>query len=79
MPRYFFHVSNGENAPDHEGVELASAREACEEAVRAAGGIWSERSNVFWDGSSTWTMHVVDSLGETVCRLSFSASLGQKA
>jgi hypothetical protein len=37
MPRYFFHVRNGNDFPDHDGVELAGPAEARRMAVQALG------------------------------------------
>ena len=37
MPRYFFHVDDGRDIPDQEGVELAGPDEARAQAVIACG------------------------------------------
>ena len=37
MPRYFFHVDNGEFIPDETGTELPDLYAARREAVRSAG------------------------------------------
>jgi hypothetical protein len=36
MPRYYFHVHDAIDTLDEEGLELRSAEQACELAVRAA-------------------------------------------
>ena len=37
MPRYFFHVIDGKDLPDHEGTVLANADEARAEAIILSG------------------------------------------
>jgi hypothetical protein len=72
MPRYFFHVEDGNSQPDRDGTELRDADEAREQAVTAAGEALKDTGRSFWN-SGEWVMHVVDETGETVCRLRFSA------
>jgi hypothetical protein len=33
MPRYFFHIHDGESMPDNDGIEMPNADEACAQAV----------------------------------------------
>ena len=72
MPRYFFHVHDGNAVPDDDGVELSGAEEARAQAVLAAGEALRDTAQRFWRHPE-WSMHVVDESGETVCRLRFSA------
>ena len=53
MPRYVFHVFDGKDLPDGEGVELPDDFAARTEAIRAAR---SQRPK-FWDGED-WMMRV---------------------
>ncbi|MEA2934353.1 MAG: hypothetical protein QOD74_999 [Variibacter sp.] len=75
MPRYFFHVSDGAEFPDDVGDVLASPREAKARAIQASGELLRDRGMTFWTGTE-WRMHVVDELGQTVCRLAFTAQDG---
>ena len=49
MPRYFFHVDNGEFIPDETGTDLPDLQAARREAVRAAGEMIDEAQESFWD------------------------------
>jgi hypothetical protein len=71
MPRYFFHVMDGQVTIDGEGTELAGPDEVRREAVRAAGEILAngEASSIS-DGHS-WHMTVADEAGKTVLTLRF--------
>lgn len=72
MPRYFFNVHDGEAQADARGTELADRDEARRQAVVTAGEMLRETGQKFMHGD-VWEMHVTDELGDTVCRLKFSA------
>ena len=72
MPRYFFHVDDGEDMPDEEGTELADVATARAQAIMTAGQILKDLGQQLWNGD-TWTMTVVDELGAQVCQISFTA------
>ena len=72
MPRYFFHVADGADLPDHEGTILADVATARAEAITTAGALLKDRGAMFW-GAGEWRMTVVDETGDTVCLLRFSA------
>jgi hypothetical protein len=72
MPRYFFHVRDGFERLDREGVELPGIDEARVAAVVASGEALRDHGRAFWDGTE-WLMWVTDDAGETVCGLRFSA------
>ena len=72
MPRYFFHVQDGHDLPDREGVELPSPAEAREQAIATAGEMIRQSGIVLSDGS-VWTMRVVEENGREVFTLRFSA------
>jgi hypothetical protein len=73
MPRYFFHVVDGQQFPDLEGTVLASRDHVRGEAIKAAGDMPREHGTSFWDGTE-WRMNVTDEGGETVCTLNFTAT-----
>ena len=60
MPRYFFHVDNGEFIPDKTGTDLADLNAARVAAVRAAGEMINESGPSFWEHQTPWNMHVTD-------------------
>jgi hypothetical protein len=75
MPRYFFHVHDGQDLPDEDGIILAGADEARAQAIIAAGEALKDLGPKFWshpDGQ----MHVTDEQGATVCDLRLSNQPG---
>jgi hypothetical protein len=74
VPRYFFHVHDGVDQPDNEGVEFPSAEEARAQAVTAMGEALRDLDGAFWDGDREWRMTVNDSHGNTVCVLRVSGA-----
>lgn len=70
MPRFFFHLHNGEECPDTEGVELADVEAARQEAIRSARSIMAgeviEGRLPLRD-----VIEVADEAGATVTRLPF--------
>lgn len=72
MPRYFFHVFDGEDLPDKLGTELADDDAAKSEAIITAGTILKDLGSRFWQGED-WMMRVDRATGGTVCELRFSA------
>jgi hypothetical protein len=72
VPRYFFHINDGEDSPDTEGTDLADERAAHAQALATAGAILKEKGEESWDGSE-WRMIVTDETGHVVCDLHFSA------
>ena len=72
MPRYFFHVKDGKDMPDHEGTELAGIAEARHQAVTAAGEMIKHQDDTVWNGSE-WRMNVTDEAGRHVFTLRFAA------
>ena len=67
MPRYFFHVHDGVDQPDTEGVEFPSPEEARAQAVTATGEALRDLDGAFWDGDREWRMTVTDWQHNTVC------------
>ena len=68
MPRYFFHIHDGQDLPDEDGTELASPEEARNQGVIACGEMLKDLKGAFWD-SAEWTMTVKDWQGNVVCEL----------
>lgn len=72
MPRYFFHVHDGEDRPDFEGTELADLETARRQAVITAGCLLRDHAEHFWNGEE-WKMEVSDDSGQTLFVLMFVA------
>jgi hypothetical protein len=72
MPRYYFHVIDGREIIDHEGIELPGLGEARVEAIQTAGAILRDEGDKFWNGTE-WHMNVTDAAGQPVLKLRFSA------
>jgi hypothetical protein len=73
MPRYFFHVEDGDPADDAEGAVLEDLAEARVQAVRLAGGMLSDGvDDTLWQGKP-WRLAVEDEAGRTVIVLKFVA------
>lgn len=72
MPRYFFHVHDGIERLDQDGVELAGPNDARVQAVIACGEAIKELDG-FWE-EGEWRMQVVDERGAPVCAFTFSGS-----
>jgi hypothetical protein len=72
MPRYFFHINDGKDIPDTEGVELPGLAEAREQAITSAGEMIRHTGSVVWSGAE-WSMHVTDEAGRSVFTLRFAA------
>ena len=71
MPRYFFHVHDGIESPDQDGLELANPTKARKQAVVACGEAVKDLGGAFWNNRE-WRMQVVDETGATVCVLTLS-------
>jgi hypothetical protein len=75
MPRYFFHVQDGRDIPDEDGVTMAGADEARAQAITAAAEALKDLGPGFWQHPE-WQMHVTDEQGATVCDLRLSNQPG---
>jgi hypothetical protein len=69
MPRYFFHVTDGQTYPDHEGTELAGIEAAREEAFGVIGDLLKKK--VIQD-SHEWRVDITDAAGHSLLTLSFN-------
>ncbi|MDF3063571.1 MAG: hypothetical protein K0S06_3680 [Microvirga sp.] len=72
MPRYFFHIVDGEEIIDDEGTTLAGVEEARAEAIVVSGEMLRDLGGKFW-GNGQWQIRVTDEAGDKVCALTFSA------
>jgi hypothetical protein len=72
VPRYFFHIHDGRDSPDQEGVHLPDLHAVRPEAIRAASEMLRDL-----DGALTgeeWTIKVTDQASQPVLTLRFSAT-----
>lgn len=53
MPRYYFHVEDGQSYTDLQGTELDDLQAARREAVRFAGSLLADQPEQFW-GAGEW-------------------------
>ena len=72
MPRYFFHIFDGEPEPDLEGTELPDIYVAQSEAIRMSGQIMQDLGARFWNGDN-WRLEVTDADGRKLFIIHFSA------
>lgn len=62
MPRYFFHVSDGSELPDHDGVELPGPGAARRQATALLGRLMAAAPEDVWNGDD-WQVRVEDQSG----------------
>ena len=72
MPRYFFHLYDGQPELDLEGTELPDIYVAQSQAIQMSGEIMRDLGAKFWDGKN-WRLEVADSGGRTLFIIHFSA------
>lgn len=70
MPRYFFHVQDGQDYTDLQGAVLEDLEAARREAVRVAAALLAEHHEKFWDAGE-WSMQVVNDQNMTLFQLTF--------
>jgi hypothetical protein len=75
MPRYHFHVDNGEFIPDPAGTELRDVDEARVQAVHAAGSMITDADHSFWKHQIPFVMHVTDANSILLFSLQFGAKV----
>lgn len=73
MPRYFFHVCDGEKYQDRQGTELSDLSAARTEATRFLGGLLTNHADEFWN-TGEWEMRVTDDKDLTLFQLTFYAT-----
>jgi hypothetical protein len=70
MPRFFFHVEDGESYTDLQGTELPDIEAARHEAVRFAAALLHDQAERFWD-STEWRVRVTNDVDLTLFELTF--------
>lgn len=73
MPRYFFHVSNGDTSQDDHGTELADPHAAWDEATTTFGEMLRDVDGSFQMGRR-WVMKVEDESGRVLFTIKIEAS-----
>jgi hypothetical protein len=73
VPRYYFHVRDGHDILDEDGIELSGPDDAREQAVIAVGEALRDTGRRFWK-EREWRMWVVNESGETVCDIDVSGT-----
>ena len=72
MPRFHFHIFDGQDRRDEDGTELPDFQAAQVEAIRFAGEILKDEAHRIALGKE-WRMHVTDESNMILLRLDFSA------
>lgn len=68
MPRFYFHIRDGRDLLDADGIDLVNEAAAQVEAVRLAGEVLKdEAAHVIQ--TSAWSLDVADEMGRVVCEL----------
>src|SRR3954469_25315023 len=75
MPRYFFHIIDGNEYPDTEGTVLANPDAARAEAIVVSGEMLKDLGGAFWNNGE-WQVRVEDEAGNKVCALTFRLTGG---
>jgi hypothetical protein len=71
MPRFYFHIFDGRDLRDDEGIELSHFQEARVEAIRYAGEILKDDAHRIALGED-WSMDVTDDTGLILFRFHLS-------
>ena len=74
MPRFYFHLEDGELSPDLDGTALASVQEAQREAVEHFAEMMRERCAEIWRDRGL-KLTVVDERGLTLFVLEMTATI----
>ncbi len=72
MPRYFFHVRDGQEYLDPDGTELKDVAAAQIYALQVVTQVLSTAGSDFWNGED-WRLQVEDEAGTELFRLLFQA------
>jgi Domain of unknown function (DUF6894) len=72
VPRYFFHVHDGDSIRDADGTELPDIYAAQAEAVKLSGALLRDLGGQFWNGQN-WKLEVTGDRGQALFVLTFSA------
>ena len=78
MPRYFFHIRDGNDlTKDSEGLDLPDLDAARAQALERACRIWSERPPE--PGRNNQTFEVTDEAGAVVLTVDFAEAFAERA
>ena len=72
MPRYFFHVVNGEFIPDTHGMEFSEESQVKDQAVLIVGEMLRDQGIEIWK-TKHFDMFVCNDKNQTRFKLSFAA------
>ena len=72
MPKYFFHIRDGEYMPDEVGMELSGLAAAKRETIAFASRLMANNADKFWGGED-WFVEVTDDRDLLLFKLKFSA------
>ena len=72
MARYFFHIKDGRDIPDRDGVDLPDMKAVRSQATATAGEMLRELDGTFSD--EDWRMNVANEAGQLVLTLRISAT-----
>jgi hypothetical protein len=75
MPRYHFHVFDGQVTLDQDGTELDGTDKVYRQAITAAGEILANGEGFEMMSGYSWNMIVTDESGRTVMALRFKAEM----
>ncbi len=73
MPRYFFHLRDGQDIPDGTGTVCADPQDARAQAGIVSGALLKDLGARFWR-EADWGMHVTDDQGATLCDPRFTGT-----
>lgn len=74
MPKFYFHVINGDFVPDLQGMECSTFDEVKAQAVRVAGEMLKDQGLSVWS-TGRYDMFVCDAGNQTRLRLTFHAEV----
>lgn len=77
MPRFFFHVRDGETFPDEEGTELADLATVRLSAVQSFAQTMIDNVDELWS-SGALSMRVTDGAGATLATLELIVRQGDQ-
>lgn len=77
MPRYFFHICDGVEMPDREGVELSGEGEAIEEGLQTAQELLAQ-GGAIGTNRRDWYIKVEDDTGKLVRHIKFTDVLSPR-
>ncbi|WP_313540308.1 DUF6894 family protein [Sphingomonas sp.] len=72
--RYFFHIRDGRDLPDDEGMNFNTLQDALRQAIESAGALIKDSADHLWPGEE-WSMTVTDAAGLVLCALQFTSTL----